>query len=496
VTRILPAAPIAVLAFALSLLLSAMAMRTGFLPDDTAALWAGAISAGDGEIPLGRIVSAYPSIPFLATTMLEFVTPAGTPTPALLAALTFGGIAGACFLAMRRSGLGLLAALMGTVLIAFHPALLHAALAGPSDILLAVFLFLFGRGLYDLRAQSSTPQVMTVALALVGLAFSHPMGAAIAIASVPFLALAVRPALIANSAPNVVVALVFPTAFSAAAFVYTSWVFPGSGWSFFTAPTQSLAAWAAGLSQLFGQRLSGSLALDAGLMTALAIAVGAPVVVAALIRVHRRRPLIAPALVLIAAVVAAAVITVMTGVFGEPVAVVAAAPVLAALVMIRIPDMRQRIPAVMALLLLGWIGGAAAVAAIDPRLAMHVRELVDHATGDRERIDALNLGHATLGRQGVLVDAFNAPAVVLGRGRARGLMAPQGEEFMLTVLLARLHAPFVAVPDPHASAGALDQLNKAFPTLYRLGAPGYRLVYQNSTWRLYEAIREARVAND
>jgi hypothetical protein len=112
--------------------------------------------------------------------------------------------------------------------------------------------------------------------------------------------------------------------------------------------------------------------------------------------------------------------------------------------------------------------------------------MVEGAIADRERVDALNLGHATRGRAGVLVDTSNAPMVVLGRGDARGLHAPQGEAFALTMLLARIDAPFVAVPDPQTSGGTLDQLNKTFPQLYRFGAPGYRLVYHNTTWRLFE----------
>ena len=495
-TRMLNAAPVVVLTFVLILMLAAFALRMGFLPEDTAALWAGAITAGDGEVSIGRVVSAYPSIPYLATTAMEILTPAGTPTPALLAALILSFIAGVWFLAFRASGLGILATGAATVLIALHPALLRAALAGPADMFFAGFLFLFGKGLYDLREQSSTPQVMTVALALLGLAFSHPMGAAIAVASVPFLVLAVRPSLLANSAPNVIVALIFPTIFCAGAFVYVSWVFPGSGWTFFTAPTASLAAWAAGLSRVFGERLTGALALNAGVMVALALALGAPVALAATYWVFRRRPLVAPAAVLVAAAIVAAMIAVMTGVFGEPVSVVVAAPILAAIVMIRNPVVREHLPTVMALLVLGWVGGWASIAVVDPRIATYARDLLHGSIADRERIDALNLGHATIGRDGVLVDSFNAPAVVLGRAHARGLMAPQGETFELTMLFARIDAPFVAVPDPHSASGAQDQLNKAFPTLYRLGAPGYGLVYQNPNWRLYERRAGRPVSND
>ena len=45
-------------------------------------LWAGAITAGGGQMPIGRMLAAYPTIPFLATTLLQFSMPAGTPTPA------------------------------------------------------------------------------------------------------------------------------------------------------------------------------------------------------------------------------------------------------------------------------------------------------------------------------------------------------------------------------------------------------------------------------
>ena len=85
----------------------------------------------------------------------------------------------------------------------------------------------------------------------------------------------------------------------------------------------------------------------------------------------------------------------------------------------------------------------------------------------------------------MLVDTFNAPAVVLGRGGARGLLPPSDEAFALALLFGRIETAYVAVPNPQSAAGVLDRLNKAFPALYRRGAPGYRLVYQNESWRLF-----------
>jgi hypothetical protein len=361
---------------------------------------------------------------------------------------------------------------------------------------LVIFLLIMAKGLYDLRAQGAAPEVMTVAFGLLGLTFSHPLGAAIAIASVPFLVLAVRPALLANSALNVVIALVFPSVFGVGAFIYVSWVFPGSGWSFFTAPAASLAAWTAGMAHAWGGGLTGWLAFDSGVLVIFALSLAAPIVLVAIAWVRRRQALIMPLVVLIAAVVVAAIIAVLTGAFGEPVSVLNVAPVLAAAVLMRIPDFRRRSATALALLALGWLGGAVAVGVMDRRVAAHVRDVLDGTPADRERLDALNLGRASVGRGDLLIDTLNAPAVMLGRGSARGLHMPQGEAFALAILLGRFDANTIAVPDPHSAAGAQDHLNKVFPKLYRFGAPGYRRIYQNSTWRLFERVEPRLVAND
>ena len=45
---------------------------------------------------------------------------------------------------------------------------------------------------------------------------------------------------------------------------------------------------------------------------------------------------------------------------------------------------------------------------------------------ERQRtLSALNLGRNTAGREGVLVDTFNTPAVVIGRGNVRGSLQPE-----------------------------------------------------------------------
>jgi hypothetical protein len=466
------------------MMLAAVAVKNGFVPDDSVRLWAGAAVAGDGNVSIGHIVAAYPTVPFLATVLVALIAPDGTPAPALVAAGLLALIAAMWLVAFARAGLPLLPALAATVLLAFHPMLLRATIAGPAELCLVLFLYLFGGALYDLRARSTTPEVMAVGLALLGLAFSHPIGAAIAFAAVPFLVFAVRPVLVANSAFNIVVALIFPTVFAAGAFYYLSWVFPGAGWSFFAAPGESLSAWSAGIARLFGDGLTGLPALDAGIAILVALALGAPLALVALGSLYRRRPLIAPALVFAATVVTAAAITVATGLFGDPAASAAAAPVLAAIVITRAPIVRERLALFMLLLALGWLGGAASLAVVDPATATRLATTFDGGGDDRERRDALALGGALIGRDGVLVDTDAAPAIVLGRGRAQGLLGPTSEAFALALLFHRLDTPYVAVPNPQGSSGANDRLNKAFPSLFHDGARDYHVIYQNNTWRL------------
>lgn len=495
-TRALAATPIAGFAFITALMLMTLAVQRGFVSDDAVRLWAGAAAAGDGNVSIGHIVATYPSLPFLPTVLVALVAPDGAPAPALVSAGLIALIAGLWFASFRAAGFSLIAAAVITLLLAFSPALLQAIVGGPAELCLTLFLYLFGSALFDLRARGATPEVMAVGLTLLGLTFSHPIGAAIAFAAVPFLLLAVRPALVASSALNVVVALVFPTIFSVGAFYYISWVFPGAGWSFFAAPSESMSAWSAGIDRVFGDPVTGLLPLDISLAIVITLVLGAPLAVVTLAMVYRRRTLLTPALVFIATMITAGVITVATGLFGDPTAIAVAAPVLTAIIVARVPLLCERLWLCLFLLVLGWFGGVASLAIIDPATITRVSAMIQGRAGDSERLDALAVGGAMIGHDGILADTDNAPAIVLGRGRASGLFDPSSEPFGLALLFARIDTPFIAVPDPHSATGANDRLNKAFPALYRDGAPGYRVIYQNTTWRLFAKSGGAHVSSD
>jgi membrane protein XagC len=150
-----------------------------------------------------------------------------------------------------------------------------------------------------------------------------------------------------------------------------------------------------------------------------------------------------------------------------------------------VPDVRSRLRIVLPLLAIGWSGGALAFAIVDPRITAQAGAVLARTSVDPARTDAIDLGGAIIARDGVLVDSVNAPAVVVGRGTATGLITPPDENFRLAILLSTINTPFVAVPDPQSNVGVQDRLNKAFPQLYQQGPPGYQLIYHNTSWRLF-----------
>jgi len=181
----------------------------------------------------------------------------------------------------------------------------------------------------------------------------------------------------------------------------------------------------------------------------------------------------------------------LSGLFGNPAALVVAAPVLSAGMMTRVPEARQRLAFALCLLLIGWLGGFLSLALVDPFTINALQ-----AAGEGERLDALAAGGASRGRDGVLADVNNAPAFVLGRSNAGGILSPQSEAFVLAQLFGRVETPFVAVPDPQSTTGANDRLDTAFPSLFRDGLPGYRLIYQNNTWRLFSREKKEPVSKE
>ena len=112
--------------------------------------------------------------------------------------------------------------------------------------------------------------------------------------------------------------------------------------------------------------------------------------------------------------------------------------------------------------------------------------MADGQTADRERLDALAVGGAMIGRDGVLADTDNAPAIVLGRGRAHGLFDPSSEPFGMAHAVRPAGNAVRRCPRPAKHHGRQRPAEQDVPgssiaTARRVIA----LIYQNTTWRLF-----------
>ena len=442
--------------------LDAVGARGAHRPDGRRRLAAvgGASTAADGGMPIGRIVAAYPTLPFLPTT-LDRVAGAGRYAGAGLG----GGrrsLAHACARVVScrcaTAACRLAPPPRQRCLLAFHPALLRAVIAGPAEMFLAAFLLMICRALYDLRARSGTSEVMAVGLALVALAFSHPMGAAFAFAAVPFLVFAVRPALVANSAVQCASLRWFfrPSSRSPLSATCRGF-FPAPVGAFWSRRPKACRSGPRRSSRGFGGRLTGcdrarcradvrlrscSARRSAGRHHA---------------RVVRRRPLVVPAARLRRRVHRGGGLCRGDRHVRRSGGLAVAPAVLAALVVTRVPDVRRPVAALLPLLRAGW----SAVPSVSrsstrgwPRASpmpspsssrARLRPAQTIRWKGRPRSTPAARPPATTASWW---KSINAPAFVLGRGRARGIISAADERSTLAILTRRVRYAVRRRPGP------------------------------------------------
>ncbi len=377
-------------------------------------------------MPLGRIVAAYPTLPFLATTLLEFITPAGyahAGHPDGMRARASGRL---WLVAFRRLGLPLSARPLIILLLALHPAVLRAAIAGPAEMMLAVFLFLLGDALLCFaRPQRGARSDGGRAVAARSCLLASDGGGA-RLRGDP----AVRIRRAARNAGRARYSIrsspcYFRPSSALRRFSYMSWVFPGSGWSFLVAPAEGYRQLGArGFSLPVRPRVD-RLARRSTPASPWSSCCCSP---RPWCRWRIGLGLAAPAAGRSCTGdydddrVAAAGIAVLTGLFGDPAALAVMPPMLAALVIIRLPLVRERLAVVLPLLVLGWFGGLAGLVHLSIRAARSTWGSRSRAASvDVERLAAINLGNATVGHDGVLVDTLQLAG---HRARARGRSRP------------------------------------------------------------------------
>lgn len=419
-----------------------------------------AILAAEQRSKIGDVLAAYPPLPLFATYPLAFLPSTGLP-PAVIAALLLAGVLGVIvYYALRSQAVPPAAALAITLLIALNPISVQAFATGPAAVLLMLGMLTLGFGMFGMSGEATAPDVMLTALSLAMLAFAHPFGLILVLASLPGLALAAPSALFARAPVSMLLILLFPVAFCLASFTYSRWALGVEPFTFLDIAIGTARPGEAG-DQL------GPAALILRFLPALVLM--APLMPAFLYW-HKDQPFrFRPALALVSMVVLACALAALLRGHAETVLVLAMSLPVAAVFSVQAA--KERLGAIIVLLLAGWVGALLVTTALPARTKSAL-------TPDAE------LAKVVCPLKGVLVDTRANPDLVQLCGTASGFVGAAESDFEIQIHSRRLTSPYVLVGVPHRTP-AFDVLAHTFPDLYRHGADGYVLIYDRSGWRLY-----------
>jgi hypothetical protein len=414
----------ALVAFAAILAVDHWLRLHGFVAGAVMSDWGEVVLYGDGKGSFREFTTRYPPIAFALNLIVGVPVRelCSLPPPIVTAAL----LAAMWASALRAGGYGQWGSVALTALVCLNPFFLYMATTGVSAMLLLIAVYWFATAYRSSRFNGRVTDFMNLAFALAFIAFVHPFGAFICVLALPFLVFALPPSLVARSAVNSMLVLLFPLLFALASFTYGSALFQDSTSAFLRSVIGHFAA-AVGADQENGQ-------------PPVMVEMAAPTVALAVVAVRywpadrRRRGVIAALLLVLAALGASTPLLWRTG---EP------------------AHWRQA--------------------------AMGTPVIAEQNAG------AASLGRFLAAHNDVLIDASAHPEILAARGSARGLVVPTDEAFMLTTVKHQVRSRVIAVPDPNGPAmHDGDLLNQMFPKLYEQGMRGYGLTYDAIGWRVYE----------
>ncbi|CAB3739039.1 hypothetical protein [Paraburkholderia rhynchosiae] len=469
--------------------------------------WGEVLLYSGGKGTFRDFTTSYPPLAFTLNILLGVPVRAlsplsALPAPALVASL-FGALLVARWDAAFRAAKYGAWSIVLAALLCLHPFFLHSATSGVGAMLLLVALYWLASAYCASYRTGRVTDLMNVALALAFTAFVDPLGALVCVAALPFLTLSVPPALLARSAFNSLLVVLFPLLFVILSFTYENALFEDSSTAFVTDIARHVSL-VVGTSEAVGHGVAGLFPALAGFGIAV-LTLAAAMPAAIVLTLHRRmaaecaKPFAALCAVALVAIAAVAIIAFMQGSahISATLTRIATPFVALAAVAVRQWPPHPRRGRTVAAVLLAAIGAGWGMS-LTWQTGEDARWL-DAATGitvaGAPDGGAASLGRYLAGRSDVLIDAHAHPATLAARGSASGLVVRGDEPFMLAMLTRRIRSRFVAVPYPdQLPTLADDQLTQTFPALYQQGLNGYRLIYDTDGWRVYER-RDAQSTN-
>ncbi|PEQ10494.1 hypothetical protein B2G71_21955 [Novosphingobium sp. PC22D] len=446
-------------------------------------LWGRTLLANARLIAIDDILTAFPPLSYLGSIVLASLFPwLGPTTPSLLAAMLGGVLVGGWFATLRDNGFGRWAAPAATLLLGANPLFLRAVAEGPAFVLLHWGVWLLALGMFQLRRGHRVNDIILIALALVLIGLSHPLGLVLTFAVLPFLALVMPPDRLRDAPAAAFLVLLFPLLFTAASFLYVNWIFGGAPLHFLDTLSRETAGLGTGAeTNLADDGLRG---LHPALLAAIGIIAACPIGVSMFVRTSGMPPLRFAVLALLGWLVSATILAALFDLLPSPALVAGLGVPLAAACAVRWPHERPARRETLLLLLAGMIGALVLSMADDSSETHRWRRAALGQPVPPPDPDLAELAVVLKQHDGILFDAEAAPAVVALRGRAAGIFSAETQAFQLAGLGSGGDAKVLVVRN-HASSFGSDRIGRMFPELYDLGRPGYVRVFDSERWRVY-----------
>ena len=433
---------------------------------DLARIAGRAVMAAEQRSRIEDVIAAYPPLPLVLSLPFAFLAAGKVNAAGIATALLAGAMATVLYYRLRTQPVDVSIAFAVTALVVVNPFTVQALVAGPETMLLMMAMLMLGAGLFGFAGEASAPDMMLISTALALMAFAHPSGCILVMASLPALAFAAPPSLLVAAPVGLFLMMLFPVVFSLLSFAYTRWALGIEPFAFLDAVISAPRAREGG--EPMGL-------VSYALLFLPALLLAAPLLPAFAIWAWRRPPELRPALALIGMVVLAGALQALLRGRVDLSLLLALSLIAAAVCAAQMA--RERPALVTALMAAGW-GGAMVVAAKTAD-----RDGAAFASARTQPMPAA-LARALCPLKGVLVDTHADPELVQLCGTARGFSVAGEADFDLQLQSRRLTSPFVLVGTDTAST-QLGLLAHAFPDLWRHGAAGYRLIFDQGGWRLY-----------
>lgn len=439
----------------------------GFISASVVETAARAILLADGPAVFRATDAFYPPIPFTMALVIQATIGGGALIPSVMSAVT-----GAVLLYLlygnfiEKAAYRPLEAMILVLLIAINPLFLRALSEGSDVLLLIIGVWIYGRGLVNLRLTGAAPDMMKVAVGLLIIPLSQGYGLLIAAGTLPFLVLAARPSIFVVSPVGYLVSMFFPVVAAIGSLLFVSAVLK---------------------TTFFSARIAAGTG-DAGWISLAALAAPLLVLAVVLARLAPWPRYWMPLLALTAALVGAAALNQVYGI--EPDPVLTAIPLIGAVaVALRLwPTSELRF----------WIAAALLLLSV-PVAAWSIRAYGGHesqawldAASGRGTMDPLQADRAAalfIARlDGVIADAERHPGLVTTIGDISLLVVAGQPGYEFALAGGRPSSGYLAVRKDPEMLVTSDRLLRAFPDLEKNVPSGYELIYDIQGWRVFRIV--------